>query len=180
MIRNSAFIFICLSLVFFAGSAGAERRQANPTLKQIVKNEGYKVTIYFDVSSSQLNIDSRDAIMRVAKLQAVSDTKAFLSGYSDKTGAYEKNLILSQMRVNAVKDFLIGLGIKEENIHAEFFGANDSADSSDTPEGYAKNRRVEIVLLAKDAAQETAENSAAENSVSAETQTEIQPEASCI
>jgi peptidoglycan-associated lipoprotein len=143
-------IFLCFVCVFIfsAGIMAGEKKQPKLSLKQTVKEQGYKATVYFDVSSSELSLAAKDALMRAAKLQAISGTQAYLTGYADKTGVHEKNLILSRERVESAKNFLLSLGIKENNIHVDYKGDEKPVDDSNTQEAYAKNRRVEVVLTA--------------------------------
>lgn len=76
------------------------------------------------------------------KLQAV--------GYTDNKGKDDFNLKLSQGRSLAVKTYLVGKGINTERITTAGYGkANPIADNS-TPEGQAKNRRVELFIVKPD------------------------------
>jgi outer membrane protein OmpA-like peptidoglycan-associated protein len=149
MVKKSVFCFICLFFAFtVCGCSTAKKEQPKLSLKQTIKETGYRVTVYFDVSSSDLTLLSKDALMRAAKLQGVSETNAYLTGYADKTGDSEKNLILSKARVENAKDFIVSLGVKENNIHIDFKGDENPVDDTDTPEAYSKNRRVEVLLTA--------------------------------
>jgi outer membrane protein OmpA-like peptidoglycan-associated protein len=151
MVKKSFCCFICLFFVFAAaGCLAAKKEQPKLSLKQTIKETGYRVTVYFDVSSSDLTLFSKDALMRTAKLQAVSETNAYLTGYADKTGNSEKNLVLSRERVESAKNFLLSMGVKESNVHIDFKGDENPAAAEDTPEAYSKNRRVEILLTASD------------------------------
>jgi outer membrane protein OmpA-like peptidoglycan-associated protein len=149
MRKKIFFCFICVFFVFTGYCGASEKEQGKLSLKQTVKEKGYKATVYFDVSSAELSLISKDALMRAAKLQAISETRAYLTGYADKTGIPEKNLILSKERVESVKEFLLSLGVKERNIHIDYKGDKEPADNEDTPEAYSKNRRVEILLAAE-------------------------------
>ena len=140
--------FFCLFFIFTAVCTAAENEQPKLSLRQTVKEKGYKAAVYFDVSSSQLSVVSKDALMRSAKLQAISETQAYLTGYADKTGIPEKNLILSKERVESAKNFLLSLGVKENDIHIDYKGDENPVDDEETIEAYAKNRRVEILLTA--------------------------------
>ncbi|MCL2144549.1 MAG: OmpA family protein [Endomicrobia bacterium] len=146
-------VFI-LFLLFFAAS-GCSLFKPKPTppekvsIRDIVKEQGYKIIVYFDVNSDELSLTSKDSIMRTAKLLAVSDTEAYLTGFADKTGNKEDNVVLSEKRVNAVKDYLINLGIAERNIYTDYFGDDLPVEDAETPEAFAKNRRVELLLTSK-------------------------------
>ena len=145
--RKIFLCFICI-FVFAAGIIADEKEQSKLSLRQTVKEKGHKAIVYFDISSSELSLISKDALMRAAKLQAISETQAYLTGYADKTGLSENNLILSKERAESAKNFLVSLGVKENNIHIDYKGDENPADDEENPEAYAKNRRVEILLTA--------------------------------
>jgi len=56
------------------------------------------------------------------------------------------NEILSQKRADAVMQFLISQGVKQNLISAKGWGEANPIASNSTPKGRAQNRRVEITL----------------------------------
>ncbi len=67
-----------------------------------------------------------------------------IDGHTDNSGNAKANQLLSQKRANAVKKYLITKGIKASRLFAAGFGQEQPVESNDTPEGKAKNRRVEF------------------------------------
>ena len=67
-------------------------------------------------------------------------------GYADSQGSDAYNLDLSNRRANAVAGYLVGQKVKAERIYVAGMGEAHPIASNDTPEGRAKNRRVEITL----------------------------------
>jgi uncharacterized repeat protein (TIGR01451 family) len=65
-------------------------------------------------------------------------------GHTDSVGTDEFNQKLSVARAEAVRRYLIGQGIDGACITAEGRGKSEPVVSNDSPEGRAKNRRVEI------------------------------------
>jgi len=150
--RCFAFFILFYFLFTAAGCSLFKPKPAEPekvSIRDIIKEKGYKITVYFDINSDNLDILSKDSIMRTAKLLAVSNIEAYLTGFADKTGNQDKNVTLSESRVNAVKNFLLSLGVTEDSIYTDYFGDTLPVENADTPEAYAKNRRVEILLTAK-------------------------------
>ena len=150
--RCFAFLLLFSFLFTAAGCSLFKSKPVQPekvSIRDVIKEKGYTITVYFDVNSDNLSIESKDSIMRTAKLLAVSDIEAYLTGFADKTGDEKKNVILSENRVNAVKNFLLSLGVSEESVYTDYFGDTLPAENADTPEAYAKNRRVEILLTPK-------------------------------
>lgn len=116
------------------------------SLAEVISKSGYETTVYFDVSSYSLNFKMEDILKRLARLQHLSKTEVYLHGHADITGIKELNLILSENRVESVKKYLIKLGVKDEIIHTSYYGDQAPAVLGETPDVFAKNRRVEIEL----------------------------------
>jgi outer membrane protein OmpA-like peptidoglycan-associated protein len=53
---------------------------------------------------------------------------------------------LSQRRAQAVKDFLVKLGVEGNRVKAKGFGSTKPKASNETLEGRLMNRRVEVQL----------------------------------
>lgn len=70
-----------------------------------------------------------------------------LSGHTDNEGAAEKNMILSEKRADAVKNYLTKKGAKADKIMTEWFGQTQPVADNATPAGRQKNRRVEMKIL---------------------------------
>ncbi|MCC6372755.1 MAG: OmpA family protein [Bacteroidia bacterium] len=79
-----------------------------------------------------------------------TEWKIVLSGHTDNTGSEEKNMVLSEKRAKAVKNYLIKQGLPEENIVVEWFGQSNNIADNATKEGRQKNRRVEMKVLMKE------------------------------
>lgn len=76
-----------------------------------------------------------------------TDWKLQISGHTDNVGAAQSNLLLSKKRAQAVKYYIQTRGVEEQRISALFFGETDPIAENDTPEGRAKNRRVEMTIV---------------------------------
>ena len=77
-------------------------------------------------------------------LLKLKDRKVDIIGHTDNQGLKASNQGLSQARAEAVKDYLTGRGIKEELLSASGQGADRPIASNDTPQGRARNRRIEF------------------------------------
>lgn len=73
-----------------------------------------------------------------------------IDGHTDKrpisTPQFPSNWELSAARAIAVAKFLVSEGIDPKRLVPAGFGANDPIATGDTPEDYAKNRRIEFRL----------------------------------
>ena len=72
-----------------------------------------------------------------------------LSGHTDNQGSHESNMLLSEKRVKAVKNYLVIMGVSDKKIQVEWFGHTQPVAANDKEEGRAKNRRVEMKIIYK-------------------------------
>ncbi|MEE9272674.1 MAG: OmpA family protein [Robiginitomaculum sp.] len=73
-----------------------------------------------------------------------SSFRISVEGHTDADGKEAYNRELSQRRADAVVEYLIGNGVNVENISAIGYGETNPIASNDTPQGMAKNRRIEF------------------------------------
>lgn len=103
--------------------------------------------ITFDVDRSDVKPQFRDTLYNVAQtLREYESTTVDVAGHADSTGTDEYNMALSQRRADAVSAILTSNGVNPVRVVAVGFGESRPIASNDTPEGRAKNRRVEIKL----------------------------------
>lgn len=111
--------------------------------------------LLFPSGSWMMSQSGKQLIAQFAsKLAAHQQEMLLVNGYTDNVpiGAQLKrrgvmtNLELSQKRADAVKNYLISQGVNASMITAHGYGAADPVASNSTPEGRAKNRRVELEL----------------------------------
>lgn len=72
-----------------------------------------------------------------------------IEGHTDNVGTDENNLILSQKRATAVKNYLIKKGVDAAKLEAFGYGEGKPVATNDTPEGRQRNRRVEMKITFK-------------------------------
>ncbi|MGB3179879.1 MAG: OmpA family protein [Cyclobacteriaceae bacterium] len=70
-----------------------------------------------------------------------------LEGHTDYRGGQKANLKLSQKRVDAVKDYLVGKGIDKKRIKTKAFGGSQPLTRDNTEEARRLNRRVEVRII---------------------------------
>ena len=83
-----------------------------------------------------------------ARLKEVGpDVIVRVDGHTDSVGSETYNQSLSERRAQAVRAYLAQQGVPEAQLRAEGFGAKQPADSNDSPDGRARNRRTEVSRL---------------------------------
>ena len=70
-----------------------------------------------------------------------------ISGHTDKTGSEPINFSLSEARAKAVMDYLIKKSIVPSRMSFKGIGSLQPLADNATPQGRAKNRRVEFKIL---------------------------------
>lgn len=70
-----------------------------------------------------------------------------IQGHTDDQGDASKNITLSQNRANAVKEYLISLGINIDRLEAIGYGSAKPKVPNDTDENRKMNRRTEFQIL---------------------------------
>ena len=88
-------------------------------------------------------------------LSKFGTTKIVVRGYTDnvpigqplQTAGVIDNLDLSARRAMSVVRYLVAHGVNSNILSAQAFGQTNPVASNDTPDGQAKNRRVEIMLI---------------------------------
>jgi len=105
--------------------------------------------VYFEFASAKLRPESDAAIAEVAGvLKRHQDWKLRIEGHTDNVGGNESNLALSRRRAEAVKAAIVArLGGGAERLDTTGFGASQPQETNDTPEGRARNRRVEMLRI---------------------------------
>ena len=104
--------------------------------------------IFFKQNSNDLSektIEKLDQIFEI--LIKNPSTEIMLNGYSDSTGSAAYNEMISEIRANAVKSYLVGKGIEPSRITAFGHGAQKFIASNKSAAGRRLNRRVEIELI---------------------------------
>jgi OOP family OmpA-OmpF porin len=105
--------------------------------------------INFDFDRAEVKAEFLPEIRRVADFMTqYPDVIIELEGHTDSTGTEEYNLGLSQRRVNAVRDVLVGqMRMQASRITVRGFGESQPVAANTTAAGRAENRRVVSVAI---------------------------------
>ena len=112
-------------------------------------NKTGRVSVYginFDTGKALILPDSENVLGEVAKLlQQNPDLKLRVEGHTDNQGAAAANQALSEKRAQAVVAWLVMHGVSATRLTAKGLGQTTPVADNSTPDGRAKNRRVELV-----------------------------------
>lgn len=108
----------------------------------------------FDSGKATLRSDSaRVLVNALVDIKAKPGWLIVISGHTDNSGNGQGNQTLSVQRALAVRDWMRDNGdIPENCFTVQGYGDSRPVASNDTPEGRARNRRVEISLLPQNGA----------------------------
>ena len=90
----------------------------------------------------------RDTLGKIAEsLRAYPNSLVDVYGHTDASGTPMHNQTLSEYRARTVADYLAMQGVAAARIRAQGFAATYPVADNATPEGRARNRRVEIKIV---------------------------------
>ncbi len=128
--------------------------EAKETVDTLIKGKADGVVLSsetsFEFNSAQLKpaaYPELDNLVVEMKKDPLSRWR--IEGYTDNIGSEEGNLKISQMRAEAVRNYFIAKGIPGVRFIVVGMGSKNPVASNKTPEGRAKNRRVEIKRIEK-------------------------------
>merc|ERR1711998_604314 len=158
MINNYMALILAVFLVASCETTGGSSGDAVPTnnyamgesttadLQAYLQNEiGDRV--YFDTNKYNVNASSAFILESQANwLKATPGFTVILEGHCDDRGTRDYNLALGDRRANAVKDFLVSLGVDGSRIQTISSGKERPAAEGNTSEAWAENRRVVTII----------------------------------
>lgn len=108
--------------------------------------------ILFDLGEAEVKPEAKALLDRIANiLNSYPGRGVRIEGHTDtvpiRTARFPSNWELSTARAHAVRRYLTEQGVSPERIAVTGYGEFRPIAPNDTPEGRAKNRRVEVILL---------------------------------
>ena len=104
--------------------------------------------IAFEQRSVEITPESQATLDQViALLNENPDIRIEVGGHTDSSGDPETNEILAQDRADSVLGSLVAAGIEERRLVAVGYGDSQPIASNELPDGRARNRRIEFLVL---------------------------------
>jgi outer membrane protein OmpA-like peptidoglycan-associated protein len=134
---------------------GTRDNQGCPPRTKVVFHGGTMVTlqpIFFETAKAIIKRESYPTVDAVADLLEKHPQILLLEiqGHADERGDDASNMVLTERRAAAVKDYLIGRGIAPERLTSHGYGETKPICSSRTEACWSKNRRVEFIIVRQD------------------------------
>lgn len=120
-------------------------------VKPIEVGETYRINnITFATNSYEIRSHVHHILDEFAEfLKTNANVKVEIRGHTDNVGRQNDNMVLSENRAGAVRQYLMGKGIAADRLSHKGFGSTKPVATNDTKEGRALNRRTEFLILSK-------------------------------
>ena len=107
--------------------------------------EGYAKTILFNSGKFSFQKQTLPVLKSItAILKENPSAKFAISGHTDSTGNAASNMVLSNERAAAVKNYLVTNGVTGDRLSSNGYGDTQPIGKNNTASGRASNRRVEV------------------------------------
>lgn len=109
-------------------------------------------SLLFDSGSARIKPEAEEALLRISQALREIPGKILIEGHTDNVpiihgSIYRSNWELSAARASSVLHFFINQGLSPDRFSIAGYGEYRPIADNDTPEGRAKNRRVELIIL---------------------------------
>ena len=128
-----------------AAVAGMKNAPVVASMKH-VKDSGL-ADIFFDYDQYAIRSDTGAVLEKNAELlkNTYENSSVLIEGHCDERGSVDYNLELGKRRAQAVKDYLIDLGVQESRIQIVSYGKEKPFCTESKPSCWQKNRRGHFV-----------------------------------
>ncbi|MCF6196358.1 MAG: peptidoglycan-associated lipoprotein Pal [Emcibacter sp.] len=123
-------------------SVTTEPMMEDPATEESLDRAADNALVYFGYDRYDLSAEGGAGLQaQAAWLVAHADVKVTVEGHCDERGTREYNLALGDRRANAVKNYLVALGVDPSRIHTVSYGKERPAVTGTGESVWSKNRR---------------------------------------
>ncbi len=110
--------------------------------------QGVIKDVFFDYDRYSIREDARETLEENARilLNEKEDAKIIIEGHCDERGTVEYNIALGQRRADAVKKYLVNLGVDPSRITTVSYGKEKPFCFEHNEQCWQKNRRAHFVI----------------------------------
>lgn len=129
-----------------AGDDGEKIKRRYGELLDFIPKKPKSFSLFFDSGKEDTEGEQVEEFKKFAK-EFINKRYSIVSiGNADSTGNKEGNEKISIKRAEFVKQLLIGIGFKEDEIMIKYYGDSNPLVKTAPGEGHPKNRRVDVVF----------------------------------
>jgi peptidoglycan-associated lipoprotein len=104
------------------------------------------VTVRFGYDKSSLDANSKkDIATNVQWMKANQGVRVQIEGHCDSRGTIEYNVALGERRANAVKAYMVSMGIPADRLSTISYGKEKPLVPGDSEQAWSQNRRANFV-----------------------------------
>ena len=107
--------------------------------EDLIVNVGDRV--FFGYNSSDLDADAKELLQDQVAWIKQHDVNVTIEGHCDERGTREYNLALGEKRAQAVKNYLISMGVSDSKVSTISFGKERPAVVGSNDGAWSQNRR---------------------------------------
>lgn len=134
-----------------AADAAARQAASVAAARNTELRQELGIAVFFDVGRSAIRADGGATLDRkVAILTANPEVRLQITGATDDRGSNASNQALGNRRANAVKKYLVDRGIDAGRLTEMSSGEKAPVETGRGEAAWAKNRRVEFVIVSAD------------------------------
>ncbi len=112
--------------------------------------KGYLQDVFFDTDSYNLSAEARDMLAANATwLRSYPSINIRIEGHCDERNTREYNIALGSRRANAVRDYLVFLGVSPERIQTISYGEERPFATGHDESAWKLNRRAHFLITAR-------------------------------
>ena len=133
-----------------AATAPASTEQAVEACRDALNAEAQAGTILFQTSSWDVLPQSFKTLDKIAKIakDCAAGFVIEVGGHTDTVGKPASNKTISELRAQSVVKYLTRAGVDAAKLKAVGYGQDKPVADNGTPQGRAKNRRIEFLVTA--------------------------------
>ncbi len=98
--------------------------------------------VFFAFDQYDLDDEAMAILSRNARILREAGAVVLVSGHCDERGTIEYNLALGEKRANAVRDYLVSLGVSARNLRVTSYGESKPFAKGSNEDAWALNRRA--------------------------------------
>jgi len=98
--------------------------------------------VFFAFDEYELSTEAMSTLARNARILREAGATVMVSGHCDERGTVEYNLALGEKRANAVKDYLVSLGVAATQLRITSYGESKPFAFGHDEAAWAQNRRA--------------------------------------